>query len=70
MEVTSVRVFRNAAVLIFLVCLSFAAYTHHAWEDYLITFRASLNLATGSGLVYQAGESLHRFTVNSSHASH
>ena len=62
MEATFARLSRNAAILIFLICLTFAAYTRHAWEDYLITFRASLNLATGSGLVYQAGERVHSFT--------
>ena len=56
------RVSISAAALSLLVCLSFAAYTHHAWEDYLITFRASLNLATGHGLVYQPGEHVHSFT--------
>src|SRR2546423_14472847 len=44
------------------ICLTFAAYTRHAWEDYLITFRASLNLATGHGLVFQPGERVHTFT--------
>ncbi len=45
-----------------MICLGFAAYTRHAWEDYLITFRASLNLANGHGLVYQPGERIHSFT--------
>ena len=45
-----------------LVALAFAAITGHAWEDYFITFRASLNLATGHGLVYQPGERVHTFT--------
>lgn len=43
-------------------CLGFAAYTGHMWEDYFITFRASLNLANGHGLVYQPGERVHTFT--------
>ncbi len=42
--------------------LGFAAFTGHMWEDYLITFRASLNLATGHGLVFQPGERVHSFT--------
>src|SRR5688572_12841198 len=44
------------------VSLGFAAFTGHMWEDYLITFRASLNLATGNGLVFQPGERVHSFT--------
>ena len=44
------------------VSLGFAAFTLHAWEDYFITFRASLNLATGNGLVFQPGERVHTFT--------
>ncbi|MBI4623163.1 MAG: hypothetical protein HY736_08095 [Verrucomicrobia bacterium] len=43
-------------------CLGFAAYTGHTWEDYFITFRSSLNLASGNGLVYQPGERVHTFT--------
>jgi len=45
-----------------LVALVFALYTNHRWEDYYITFRSSKNLATGHGLVYQAGERVHTFT--------
>ncbi len=45
-----------------VVCLGFAAFTGHMWEDYLITFRSSLNLATGKGLVFQPGERVHSFT--------
>jgi hypothetical protein len=45
-----------------LGCLGFAAVTGHMWEDYFITFRASLNLATGHGLVFQPGERVHSFT--------
>ena len=45
-----------------LVALGFAAFTGHMWEDYFITFRSSLNLATGHGLVYQPGERVHTFT--------
>lgn len=44
------------------VALLFAAVTGHMWEDYFITFRASLNLATGHGLVFQPGERVHSFT--------
>ena len=33
------------------VCPGFAAITGHMWEDYFITFRASLNRAVGIGFV-------------------
>lgn len=42
--------------------LLFAAATGHAWEDYFITFRSSLHLAQGHGLVFQPGERVHSFT--------
>ena len=46
-----------------LICLLYAWYTNHAWEDWYITFRASKNLATGNGLTFTAGEPpLHSFT--------
>lgn len=45
-----------------ITALAFAAATGHAWEDYFITFRSSLNLATGHGLVFQPGERVHTFT--------
>src|SRR2546428_12329984 len=45
-----------------LVCVGFALFTGHIWEDYFITFRSSLNLATGHGLVFQPGERVHTFT--------
>jgi hypothetical protein len=45
-----------------VLCIAFAAATGHIWEDYFITFRSSLNLATGHGLVYQPGERVHSFT--------
>src|SRR3974377_1007208 len=44
------------------LALAFAAFTHHAWEDYYITYRVSKNLATGHGLVYTVGERVHAFT--------
>lgn len=50
------------ALVTVAVCLGFAAFTGHMWEDFLITFRASLHLATGHGLVFQPGERLHTFT--------
>lgn len=45
-----------------LVALAYAIYTQHAWEDYYITYRASKNLATGHGLVFNVGDRLHTFT--------
>ncbi|MGB0580593.1 MAG: hypothetical protein ACPGVU_12880 [Limisphaerales bacterium] len=45
------------------ICLFYAWYTNHAWEDWYITFRASKNLALGNGLTFTAGEPpLHSFT--------
>ena len=49
-------------VLACAVPLAFAVYTHHAWEDFYITFRASRNLATGQGLVFNVGDRLQTFT--------
>lgn len=46
----------------FALTLLFAAYTDHVWEDYYITYRASKNLATGHGLVFNHGDRLHTFT--------
>src|SRR4051794_229143 len=56
------RLLRFTPLFVAAVCLLFAAFTRHAWEDYYITFRASLNLAEGKGLVFQPGERLHTFT--------
>lgn len=42
--------------------IGFALFTGHVWEDYFITFRSSLNLATGHGLVYEHGQRVHSFT--------
>lgn len=42
--------------------LLFAAITGDIWEDFFITFRCSLNLAQGNGLVYEVGRTLHVFT--------
>ncbi len=47
---------------VFAIALAFAAFTHHAWEDYYITYRVSKNLATGHGLVYNVGERVYTFT--------
>jgi hypothetical protein len=40
----------------------FVLITGQVWEDYLITFRHSKNLADGNGLVFQPGERVHGFT--------
>jgi len=42
--------------------LGYVLATGHVWEDYLITFRHSKNLAEGRGLVFQPGERVHGFT--------
>lgn len=47
---------------VFVIAMSFALYTNHAWEDYYITYRPSKNLATGHGLVFIPGERVHTFT--------
>lgn len=46
----------------FIIAITFAVFTQHAWEDYYITFRLSKNLATGHGLVFNVGDRLHTFT--------
>jgi hypothetical protein len=45
-----------------VVCIVFALFTQHRWEDYYITYRASRNLVEGKGLVYQPGARVHAFT--------
>jgi hypothetical protein len=58
----------RSPVFIGLLCAAaaipvlFALYTHLAWEDFLITYRYSENLARGHGLVYTAGERVYGFT--------
>ena len=52
----------GAFCLFALVPLLFALYTGNVWEDYFITYRSSLNLATGHGLVFQQGERVQTFT--------
>lgn len=49
-------------VLAALVPAVFAAITNNIWEDFFITFRCSLNLVEGNGLVYEAGRTVHAFT--------
>ena len=40
----------------------FALSTNNIWEDFFITYRCSLNLAQGHGLVYEVGRTVHAFT--------
>jgi hypothetical protein len=51
--------------LAFLAALApaiFALSTNNIWEDFFITYRCSLNLAEGHGLVYEVGRTVHVFT--------
>lgn len=49
-------------VLAGVMPLVFASVSGNIWEDFFITFRCSLNLAEGNGLVYEVGRRLHVFT--------
>ena len=40
----------------------FALATDNIWEDFFITYRCSLNLVHGDGLVYEVGRRVHAFT--------
>jgi hypothetical protein len=40
----------------------FALFTGNIWEDFFITYRCSLNLVQGHGLVFEVGRRLHVFT--------
>lgn len=51
----------TAGVLVLLPWL-FCGYTGQVWEDFLITWRHSANLAAGAGLGYYPHEPLHGFT--------
>lgn len=56
---------RARVVLLVLAALApavFALVTNNVWEDFFITFRCSLNLVHGDGLVYEAGRTVHTFT--------
>lgn len=46
----------------FLSAMIFSLITNHAWEDWYITYRSSVNLATGYGLVYDPAQKVHSFT--------
>lgn len=58
--------FRSAHWLLILLAAAapavFALATDNIWEDFFITFRCSLNLVQGDGLVYEAGRRVHAFT--------
>jgi hypothetical protein len=66
MSIAPQRVAARPAILIFCavfaIAMGFALYTHHAWEDYYITYRCSKNLALGHGMVFTPGERVHAFT--------
>jgi hypothetical protein len=47
---------------VFVIAISFALYTNHAWEDYYIAYRSAKNLATGHGLVFSPGERVQSFS--------
>jgi hypothetical protein len=51
-----------AAALVTAVALGFWAYTGQVWEDFLITYRSSQNLADGLGLSHEPGTRVHSFT--------
>ncbi len=57
---------RNQGWLLILLAAAtpavFAFVTGNIWEDFFITYRSSLNLARGDGLVYEVGRRLHVFT--------
>ncbi len=40
----------------------FALFTGNIWEDFFITYRSSLNLLHGHGLVFEIGRRVHTFT--------
>jgi hypothetical protein len=49
-------------VIVFALGLAWAAATGQVWEDFMITYRASKNLAEGKGLVFTEGQRVHSFT--------
>jgi hypothetical protein len=50
------------AVAAVTVAVGYTLFTRHIWEDYFITFRHSVNLCAGHGLVFNPGERVHGFT--------
>ncbi len=61
-SLNSARHSRLWLLLAVLAPAGFALFTGNIWEDFFITFRCSLNLAQGHGLVYEAGRTVHVFT--------
>jgi hypothetical protein len=57
---------RSTRWLLLLVVLAaptaFAVVTDNIWEDFFITYRCSLNLLHGHGLLYEIGRRVHAFT--------
>jgi hypothetical protein len=56
---------RTAWLLILLSAAApavFALVTGNIWEDFFITYRCSLNLVRGDGLMFEVGRRLHVFT--------
>lgn len=56
---------RTAWLLILLSAAApavFSVVTRNIWEDFFITYRSSLNLVRGDGLVFEVGRRLHVFT--------
>lgn len=54
----------RAGLLLLVVAApaAFALITDNIWEDFFITYRSSLNLAHGNGLVFEVGHRVHTFT--------
>lgn len=59
---SEMRVYIGIFLAVFVICIGYAGYTNHAWEDWYITFRASKNLANGDGLTFTQGERVYSFT--------
>lgn len=57
---------RQTGLLLLLLVVAapagFALATGNIWEDFFITYRCSLNLVHGNGLVFEAGHRVHAFT--------
>lgn len=49
-------------IAVFVFAMVFAFFTNHAWEDFYITYRTSVNLATGKGFVFTPGQHIHAYT--------
>ena len=49
-------------LLVLAAPAAFTLITGNIWEDFFITYRSSLNLLHGHGLVYEAGRRVHTFT--------